>query len=88
METERAVKEFRKVLDGPDQWHGKIKFPDNESDTEAHKTCNDARSAEKYCPIRWKSVMKWADVSNVMMLLYRPKNTQHVYDSDLENHIR
>ena len=58
-----AVKKFRKYLESDVMWHGTLKFPENESNEAAYKKCISHETAKQYCPVRWKSIMIWADVS-------------------------
>ena len=62
-DEKEAIAKMKKVFESDSMWHGDLKFPANESDAHAHKTCTDDESARKYCPTRWKSVEKWAMVS-------------------------
>ena len=63
VDTNDAVKKFKKYLNSDEMWHGTLKFPENESNEAAYKKCISHESAQKYCPVRWKSVMTWARVS-------------------------
>ena len=60
-DTDDAVAKFKKYLDSDEMWHGTVKFPDNESNAEAYKKCNSHKTAKIYCPVRWKSLMIWAE---------------------------
>ena len=57
-ETE-AIKEFRQLLDSPDNYFNKVPFPANESDAQAHARCSTIEGAKKYCPMRWKAIQGW-----------------------------
>ena len=63
VDTNDAVKKFKKYLDSDVMWHGTLKFPENESNEAAYKKCISHETAKIHCPVRWKSVMIWADVS-------------------------
>lgn len=41
-------------------WHNNGPFPSNESDQNAYKTCISPETAEKYCPVRWAAIQRWA----------------------------
>ena len=58
-----ALKKIKAILESEDQFHGSKKFPENESNSEAHARCVDDVSAKKHCPTRWKSIQRWAKVS-------------------------
>ena len=57
-ETE-AIREFRELLDSPDNYFNKVPFPPNESDAQAHARCSTIEGAKKYCPMRWKAIQGW-----------------------------
>ena len=57
-ETE-AIREFRQLLDSPDNYFNKVPFPPNESDAQAHARCSTIEGAKKYCPMRWKAIQGW-----------------------------
>ena len=57
-ETE-AIREFRELLDSPDNYFNKVPFPPNESDAQAHARCSSIEGAKKYCPMRWKAIQGW-----------------------------
>ena len=57
------VAKFKQYLQGDEMWHGTVKFPLNESNEAAYKKCISHETAKLYCPVRWKSIMLWADVS-------------------------
>ena len=57
-ETE-AIREFRQLLDSPDNYFNKVPFPSNESDAQAHARCSTIEGAKKYCPMRWKAIQGW-----------------------------
>ena len=65
--TNDAVMKFKKYLDSDEMWHGTLKFPENESNEAAYKKCISHETAKKYCPVRWKSMMLWADVSSISL---------------------
>ncbi|KAK3744963.1 hypothetical protein QZH41_008490, partial [Actinostola sp. cb2023] len=58
-ETE-AVAEFKKVLNSSAMWHNHGPFPSNESDKDAYKKCTSPETAQKYCPVRWAAIQRWA----------------------------
>ena len=53
---------MKKLVDADEQWHA-YDFPANESDALAHTKCIDDKSAKKYCPVRYKGIKKWGNVS-------------------------
>ena len=57
-ETE-AIREFRQLLDSPDNYFNKVPFPSNESDAQAHARCSTIEGAKNYCPMRWKAIQGW-----------------------------
>lgn len=69
-----ALKKIKAILESEDQYHGSKKFPENESNSEAHARCIDDKSAKKYCPTRWKSIHRWAKVSCDSLLNWRSSN--------------
>ena len=54
---------MQKILNAPEQWLGELKFPENESNQLAYSRCVNDETAKKYCPVRWKSINKWGNVS-------------------------
>ena len=70
-DEEKATAEIRNVLEGNEQWHGPLEFPENESNEEAFKSCIDDESSKKYCPVRWKSVQSWFNVKFLFDIFYK-----------------
>jgi hypothetical protein len=58
-ETE-AITEFKQILNSSRMWHNNGSFPSNESDENAFKKCVSPETAEKYCPVRWAAMQRWA----------------------------
>jgi len=58
-----AINKTKTRLRAPNQYHGAFKFPEIESNATAYARCVDEESAKKYCPVRWKSMEKWKNVS-------------------------
>ena len=54
-----AIKEFRSMLDSPDNYFNKDSFPANESGDQAHERCSSIEGAKRYCPTRWKALQAW-----------------------------
>ena len=71
-ETE-AVKEFKRKLNSSEMWHNNGPFPANESDENAHKTCVSPETAEKFCPVRWAAINRWANYCRYVMSMLAPK---------------
>lgn len=42
-------------------------LPENETKGEAFTKCTDEESAMKYCPTRWKAMMKWFSFAQMVM---------------------
>lgn len=63
MNESKAVQTLKTRLIGKDQWHGALKFPEIESNETAYGRCVDDNSAKRYCPVRWRSMEKWKNVS-------------------------
>ena len=60
---DEAIRKIKSKLSASNQFHGPKKFPEVESNATAYARCKDEISARKYCPIRWKSMEKWKNVS-------------------------
>ena len=65
-DKDQAIGKFKEKLNSSEMWHSETKFPKNESNENAYKTCIDAASAKKHCPMRWKSIQKWAEVCTTL----------------------
>lgn len=78
--TSKAVKTLKKLLRADTQWHNEQKFPENESNALAFKTCVDVNSAKKFCPVRYASLKKWIAACREIMALIHPQfiNAFHV----------
>ena len=64
---------LKKILNDDSQWHNDQKFPENESNAKAYKTCVDIDSAKKYCPVRYKFLKKWMASCREIMALMHPQ---------------
>lgn len=58
-DTTQAVEAFRKKLNSSESFFNDEPIPKNESDKNAHVKCSTPAGAEKYCPTRWKALMRW-----------------------------
>jgi hypothetical protein len=67
---------MKKFLDTDTQWHNEQKFPENESNEQAFKTCVDIESAKKFCPVRYKALKKWIAACREIMSLIHPQFTE------------
>ena len=56
-----AIDEFTRELQAQDKYFNDKPFPANESGKEAFIKCNDAKSAEAYCPKRYKAMKAWIE---------------------------
>jgi len=80
-----AVKKFRKYLESDVMWHGTLKFPENESNEAAYKKCISHETAKQYCPVRWKSIMIWADYYQDILSRIYPELSKLFYLSGNQN---
>ena len=71
-ETE-AVAAFRKILTSQSSFYNDAEFPEIESNATAYKRCTDEESAKKYCPQRYKSLLKWKATCRETMSMLAPK---------------
>ena len=61
-ETEElAVPAFQQVLRHPNMSFNSKPFPNNESGNDAFLKCIDSKSAQAYCPERWKAMQLWIE---------------------------
>jgi len=56
-----AIDEFSIEFQAQDKYFNDKSFPANESGDEAFIKCNDIKSAEAYCPKRYKAMKAWID---------------------------
>ena len=56
-----AIDEFSRQLQAQDKYFNDKRFPANESGEEAFIKCNDIKSAEAYCPKRYKAMKAWIE---------------------------
>ena len=54
-----AVTAFQQVLQHANMSFNSKPFPNNESDNNAFIKCFDSKSAQAYCPERWKALQLW-----------------------------
>ena len=54
-----AVAAFQQVLQHANMSFNSKPFPSNESDNNAFIKCFDPKSAQAYCPERWKALQLW-----------------------------
>lgn len=90
-----AITAFKAVLRHSNMSFNNKPFPANESDENAYIKCYDDKSAQGYCPERWKAMQKWIENTVETMknnigpvykpLFYRsgPKNTVPVCPVDV-----
>ena len=72
-ETEElAVPAFQQVLRHPDMSFNKP-FPNNESGDNAFIKCTDPKSAQAYCPERWKAMQLWIKNTVKVSMRYQYK---------------
>ena len=57
--TANAITEFKAVLTDPNLSFNTKSFPSNESDGNAFIKCHDEKTAQMYCPERWKAMQAW-----------------------------
>ncbi|XP_067024148.1 uncharacterized protein [Acropora muricata] len=68
-----AISEFKLALQHVNMSFNIKGFPGNESDENAFRLCVDDKSAQAYCPERWKAMRAWiANTENVMGQNIRP----------------
>ena len=61
-----AISEFKLALQHVNMSFNIKGFPGNESDENAFRLCVDDKSAQAYCPERWKAMRAWiANTENV-----------------------
>ena len=68
-----AVAAFRKILTNQSSYYNDAPFPKIESNSTAHKRCTDLTKARKYCPERYKSLLKWMSTCRETMSMLSPK---------------
>ena len=69
-ETEElAVPAFQRVLRDVNMSFNSKPFPNNESGENAFIKCNDSKSAQAYCPERWKAMQLW--IKNTVKVSYQ-----------------
>ncbi len=73
--TSKAVNMLKKFLNTETQWHNVQKFPENESNELAFKTCVDTESAKMFCPVRYAALKKWIAACREIMSLIHPQFT-------------
>ena len=56
-----AITAFKAVLRHSNMSFNNKPFPANESDENAYIKCYDDKSAQGYCPERWKAMQKWIE---------------------------
>lgn len=56
-----AIRDFKDVLRQANMSFNTEEFPRNESDANAYVKCMDEKSAQAYCPKRWKAMRAWID---------------------------
>lgn len=54
-------------------------LPENETKGEAFTKCTDEESAKKYCPTRWKAMMKWFSFAQMAMSIHDPNTVDFFY---------
>lgn len=59
-----AIRDFTDALRHPNMSFNINPFPNNESDDNAFIKCIDDKSAQAYCPQRWKAMQAW--INNVV----------------------
>ena len=64
---------FRKILTNQSSFYNDAPFPQIESNSTAHKHCTDLTKARKYCPERYKSLLKWMSTCRETMSMLSPK---------------
>lgn len=65
-ENTTAISEFKLTLQHVNMSFNIKGFPGNESDENAFRRCVDDKSAQAYCPERWKAIRAWiANTENV-----------------------
>lgn len=71
-----AIRDFKDVLRQANMSFNTEEFPRNESDANAYVKCMDEKSAQAYCPKRWKAMRAWIDntqkVSELQMRMHDP----------------
>ena len=73
--TSKAVNMMKKFLNTKTHWHNEQKFPENESNELAFKTCVDIESAKTFCPVRYEALKKWTAACREIMSLIHPQFT-------------
>ncbi|KAJ7353997.1 hypothetical protein OS493_030847 [Desmophyllum pertusum] len=58
-----AVVKFKQVLKSRDMFFNDDTFPANESGEEAFMKCADTKGARVFCPVRWKALKKWINIT-------------------------
>ena len=75
----KAVAAFREMLNSSSMWHNNGSFPTNESDEHAYKTCVSPETAQKFCPVRWAAIRRWAKYCHQIMGMLSSKFTNVFY---------
>ena len=73
--TSKVVNMMKKFLNTKTHWYNEQKFPENESNELAFKTCVDIESAKKFCPVRHEALKKWTAACREIMSLIHPQFT-------------
>ena len=60
-ENTTAISEFKVALQHVNMSFNTKGFPGNESDGNAFRVCVDDKSAQAYCPERWKAMRAWIE---------------------------
>ncbi|XP_022779081.1 uncharacterized protein LOC111320683 isoform X1 [Stylophora pistillata] len=76
---ETAVNQFAKYLNSTEMYFNENPFPENESNEEAFRKCKSEEAAQNYCPERYKTMLKWLDLSRKTMSRILPKLTGLFY---------
>lgn len=76
---EIAVNQFTKYLNSTEMYFNENPFPENESNEEAFRKCKSEEAAQIYCPQRYKTMLKWLDLSRNTMSRLLPKLTDLFY---------
>ena len=71
--TSKSVQALKSLLRKDTQWHNEQKFPENESNALAFKSCFDVESAKKFCPVRYAALKKWIASCREIMSLIHPQ---------------
>lgn len=58
------------LLDRKTNYFNDEPLPENETKGEAFIKCNNEGGAKKFCPNRWKAMMKWFEFAQMVRLIY------------------